>query len=110
MKKTRKQKCHRIMVSMPPAMFADFKEKAEQSGLSMSRVIYLRLKTKGSMILVPQSILKGVQQLVRLHERILATGVLSEEDRQLLLRIIDFEMKMVAFDTKTTVIHGKEVK
>lgn len=110
MKKTRKQKSRRIMVSMPSAMFEDFKEKAEQSGLSISRVVYLRLKSKGSLILVPQSILKCVQHLVGLYKRILASGVLSEADRQLLLRVTDFEMKMVAFDTKTTVIHGKEVK
>lgn len=110
MAKHQKGKSHRIMVSMPQVMFADFKEKSDQSGLSISRIIYLRLKTKGSMILVPQEILHLLRQLVEIYERISAAGKLAESDRLILQRIIDFETKLVAFDEKVSIVHGKKVK
>lgn len=39
-------KQQRISVSLPPDMLANFKDIAEASGISVSRLIYLRLKSK----------------------------------------------------------------
>ncbi len=110
MKKVSRPKMRRIMVSMPPEMYADFKEKADQSGLSMSRVIYLRLKNRGNMVLVPHLLFQAVQHLVEVYERIVSTGVLSEADRQILQRVVEFEADLVAFQEDVTVVHGKDVK
>ena len=39
-------KQQRISVSMPPDMLAHYKLLAEESGISVSRLIYLRLRSK----------------------------------------------------------------
>ena len=42
----------RISVSLPPDMLANFKDIAEASGISVSRLIYLRLKSRKKSIVV----------------------------------------------------------
>lgn len=110
MSKKRKENLQRIMVSMPPTMLSDFREKAQESGLSVSRVIYLRLKSRGPMVLVPWEVLEQTKQLVEIYGRIATTGAITADERQTLRRILDFQVQMVDLGDKTSIVHGKQVK
>lgn len=109
MKKVNRPKMRRIMVAMPPAMYADFKEKADQSGLSMSRIIYLRLRNRGSMV-VPDEVHRMVEHIVSIFDKIVAEGVLCDTDREYLRRIVDFESALVDVEDKPSIVHGRQVK
>ena len=107
MSRRKKVKMARIMVSLPPAMLADFKEKAQESGLSVSRIIYLRWKSRGPMVLVPEEFLRQTQQLVAIYDRISTAGTITADDRQILQSILNFHVRMVNLDAKISIMHGK---
>lgn len=108
--KKKKARMRRIMVAMPPEMFEDFRLKAEMSGLSISRVIYLRLRTRGPMVVVPPEVLKEVKMLTAIYGRILATGNLAESDRAYLRGILEFEAKLVDLEARPAIVHGRQVR
>lgn len=62
--KTNRVPWQRISVSLPPLMLTDLKVKSRETGLSVSRLVYLRLRERGDIIIVPSSIR---QELVRLQ-------------------------------------------
>ena len=106
MKKSKRLRGKRITVTLPQELYDDFKERALQTGLSMSRIIYLRLIKRGNMVLVPHDVLDELKHLNETYRRIEAEGVVNVNDRELLMRVIDLENK-VSFDKKTNYVLGK---
>ena len=55
-----------VSVSLPPDMLAHYKDLAETAGISISRLIYLRLKSrKKSIVIVGRDLLGVVGKLNR---------------------------------------------
>ena len=89
----------RISVSLPPDMLANFKDIAEASGISISRLIYLRLKSKKkSIVIVGREQLREVQELKALVQSLIQGKTLNEDLADLLIRYVDFLEKFVALD------------
>lgn len=61
----------RISVSLPPDMLAHYKILAEESGISVSRLIYLRLRIRKNIVIVGQDMLNAVQELKTLVQQLL---------------------------------------
>ena len=89
----------RISVSLPPDMLAHYKILAEESGISVSRLIYLRLKSKKkSLVVVGQDVMNAVQELKTLVRQILQGKPPSDDVVQSLVRYAQFLEKFVALD------------
>ncbi len=81
----------RISVSLPPDMLAHYKVLAEESGISVSRLIYLRLRSKKiSIVVVGQDMLNAVQELKTLVRQLLQSKPLNEEVADSLIRYSQF--------------------
>lgn len=92
-------KKQRISVSLPPDMLAHYKILAEESGISISRLIYLRLKSKKkSIVIVGREQLREVQELKALVQSLIQGKTLNEDLADLLIRYVDFLEKFVALD------------
>ena len=89
----------RISVSLPPDMMAHYKTIAEESGISVSRLIYLRLKSKKkSLVVVGQDVMNAVQELKSLVWQLLQGKPPSDEVVQSLVRYSSFLEKFVELD------------
>ncbi|MBR7024561.1 MAG: hypothetical protein IKI08_00930 [Selenomonadaceae bacterium] len=92
-------KKQRISVSLPPDMMAHYKTIAEESGISVSRLIYLRLKSKKkSLVVVGQDMFNAVQELKSLVRQLLQGKPPSDEVVQSLVRYSSFLEKFVELD------------
>ena len=81
----------RISVSLPPDMLAHYKVLAEESGISVSRLIYLRLRSKKiSIVVVGQDMLNAVQEHKTLVRQLLQSKPLNEEVADSLIRYSQF--------------------
>ena len=106
MKKSKRSRGKRITITLPQELYLDFKEKSKETGLSMSRLVYLRLKKSGNMVLVPRYVLDELKQLNKIFRRIESEGMINANDRELLMRVIDLENK-ISFNKKTNYVFGK---
>lgn len=89
----------RISVSLPPDMLAHYKVLAEEAGISVSRLIYLRLRSrKKSIMLVGQEVLNAVQELKSLAQQILKGTPPRDDVVQSLVRYTRFLEKFVELD------------
>ena len=94
-------KKRRISVSLPPDMLAHYKVLAEESGLSVSRLIYLRLRSKkNSIVIVGQDVINAVAELKSLAQQLLH-GTQPENDVvDSIIRYAQFLEKFVVLDDK----------
>ena len=89
----------RISVSLPPDMLANFKDIAEASGISVSRLIYLRLKSKKkSIIVVGREQLREVQELKALVQALIQGKPIDNDVADSLIRYSHFLERFVALD------------
>lgn len=88
----------RISVSLPPDMMAHYKVLAEASGISVSRLIYLRLRSKKSIIIVGQEMLNTVKELKTLVRQLLHGKPPSDDVVQSLVQYTRFLEKFVELD------------
>lgn len=88
----------RISVSLPLDMLANFKEIAEESGISVSRLIYLRLRSKKSIVVVGHEVINAVKELKALIRQLLQGNPLNEEVAQSIVRYTQFLEKFVELD------------
>lgn len=80
MKKKRKIKMQRICISLPVEMLDNFRVKAEACGLSVSRVIFLTIRSKQkNVILLPSVYAESVRDFNRILERALSTNTTTNE-------------------------------
>ena len=92
-------KKQRISVSLPPDMLADFKDIAETSGISVSRLIYLRLRSKKrSIVIVGRDMLNAVQELKNLVKSLIQSKPIDEDVADSLIRYAHFLEKFVTLD------------
>ena len=81
----------RISVSLPPDMLSNFKDIAEASGISVSRLIYLRLKSKKkSIIVVGREQLREVQELKTLVQSLIQGKPIDDDVADSLIRYSQF--------------------
>lgn len=94
-------KQQRISVSLPPDMLAHYKLLAEESGISISRLIYLRLRSKKkSIVVVGRDILNAVQDLKNLVQSLIQGKPIDADVADSLIRYSHFLEKFVALDGK----------
>lgn len=92
-------KKQRISVSLPSDMLAHYKLLAEESGISVSRLIYLRLRSKKkSIIVVGREQLREVQELKALVQALIQGKMLNEDLADSFIRYAHFLEKFVALD------------
>ena len=92
-------KKQRISVSLPPDMLAHYKILAEESGISVSRLIYLRLRSKKkSIVIVGRDMLNAVKELKNLVQSLIQGKPIDADVADSLIRYSHFLEKFVALD------------
>lgn len=105
----KKTQTARISVTLPIEMLENFHILSEETDLSVSRLIYLRLRKRGSIFIVPEEVLQEIKSLRNLLDDIELgnLGNLSYETFDLLKkRVVQFE-KLVSLDSPDIVVHVK---
>ena len=74
-----KMKSKRVTVSLPAEMAADFRLKSELTGLSVSRLIFLKLRTRKPIIIVGRDVLLHLDRLCQMVAEVKERGCLDEE-------------------------------
>lgn len=94
-------KKQRISVSLPLDMLAHYKILAEESGISVSRLIYLRLRSKKkTIVIVGRDMLNAVQELKNLVKSLIQGKPIDADVADSLIRYSHFLEKFVALDGK----------
>ena len=89
----------RISVSLPSDMLAHYKLLAEESGISISRLIYLRLRSKKkTIVIVGREQLREVEELKALVQSLIQGKPIDEDVADSLIRYSHFLEKFVALD------------
>lgn len=97
----------RVSVSLPPDMLAHYKDLAETAGISISRLIYLRLKSrKKSIVIVGRDLLSDVRELKSLVEALIQGKPLNEEVVDSLIRSRFLENFVVLNNVHDDVVIG----
>lgn len=100
----------RISVSLPSDMMAHYKIIAEESGISVSRLIYLRLRSKKkSLVVVGQDMLNAVKELKNLVRQLLQGKPPGDYVVQSLVRYTRFLENFVELDgDDSEVLKGRD--
>ena len=101
---------HRISVSLPPDMLENYKMIAEESGVSVSRLIYLRLRSrKKSIMIVGQDVLNAVRELGTLVNGLLKGNSPRDDVVQSIVRYTRFLEKFIELDgDDSEVVKGRD--
>lgn len=93
----------RISVTISLDLYRDFVERSRLSGLSISRIAYLQMKSRKPPIIVPVEILKGIRRIERLQKQLESgikfapeTAEALMDDIKLLREHVDFHSAVVA--------------
>lgn len=95
MKKSKKLKSVRISTTLPQVMVENFKDKAAISGVSVSRLIYLQLKTRKPVVIIPGELIQEVRALRQLLKKIIVTGNVEPEALDILRRQVQIQENLV---------------
>ena len=98
-------KTRRICITLPADMLENFRILSEETDLSISRLIYLRLRNRESILIVTDDMLHEIQVLRELLNEIKFLNYLSPEKLSRLESSVSIIEKMVNFDSPTTVVH-----
>ena len=89
----------RISVSLPPDMLENYKMIAAESGISVSRLIYLRLRSrKKSFVVVGQDVLNAIRELKNLVNGLLKGNSPRDEIVKSIVRYTRFLENFVDLD------------
>lgn len=100
-----KKETARICVTLPVEMLQDFKTVSEETDLSVSRLIYLRLRKREPILIVTEDVLREIQGLKELLIDIKCGNFLSHEAFAVLqARVKQFE-NFVKMDDPDMIIH-----
>ena len=86
-------------------MMSDFKYRSLATGLSISRLIYLQLRSRKPQMLVTNEVLKEMRRLRQLLGELNTTGMISFEALANLKARVEQMSAMVRLDDPTEVIH-----
>ena len=103
-----KTKNARISVTLPVEMLQDFKIRSEKTGLSISRLIYLRLRSRTPMLLVTSDVLSEIADMNERLEKIIAGKHLPADELSVLKERIKQIERFVDFDSPTEIIHVRK--
>lgn len=101
----KKHETARISVTLPVEMLQDFKLRSEKTGLSIGRLIYLRLRSRTPMLIVTSDILSEIADMNERLEKIIAGNHLSADELSVLKERIKQIERFVDFDSPTEIIH-----
>lgn len=102
-----KLKTSRISVTMPVEMMEDFKIKSQMTGLSISRLIYLRLRRRKPILLISDEILGGIKELKEMITDAQVNKYLPYDAISMIETRVRQISSMVNFDSPTEIIHIK---
>ena len=100
-----KHKTGRICVTLPVDMLQNFHILSEETDLSVSKLIYLRLRKREPILVVTDNMLSEIKILREILDDIRFLHYLSPEKMSRLESSINLIEKMVNFDNPTTVVH-----
>ncbi len=90
MRKRKKMRTVRISATLPQEMAEDFKAKSEMSGISISRLIFLRLRTRKPILIVGRDLLAHVRELRQVLDKIVDQGTIDVETVGILRQQVRF--------------------
>jgi len=88
-------KSTRISTTLPQMMVENLKDKATVSGVSVSRLIYLQLKTRKPIIVASDNLIEEVRELRQVLKKIIATGCLDVDSLEILRKRVKFYETLV---------------
>lgn len=87
----KKRRMRRVSVSLPVAMVESFKATAELSGVSVSRLIFLRLRRKSGDLVVPsKELLEEIRTLTQAVHKLSREKTLPSDVVSSIKRLADF--------------------
>ena len=102
------KKTGRICVTLPIEMLQNFRILSDETDLSISRLIYLRLRSREPILVVTNDVLREIQTLRGLITDIKRDNYISPER----LHMIEMNMRqieeVVNFNSPTTIIHVRK--
>lgn len=101
----KKHETARISVTLPVEMLQDFKLRSEKTGLSTSRLIYLRLRSRTPMLIVTSDILSEIADMNERLEKIIAGKHLPADELSVLKERIKQIERFVDFNSPAEIIH-----
>ena len=107
-RKKAKYLTHRVSVTLPEEMVYEFKEKSKMTGLSISKLIYYRLRSNKPIIIVPQDVQNSIGYLVSLIKNAERTKNFNPEIIEYLKEYLNFVSRFVSFDKSPEYIEGRK--
>ena len=102
-----KSKTGRICVTLPVDMLENFRVLSEETDLSVSRLIYLRLRKREPILLITEDLLAEVKHLHNLLNEIKLGNRLSPEHFFVLQDRVRQLEKLVNLNDPSLVVHVK---
>ena len=102
-----KHKTGRICVTLPVDMLENFRILSEETDLSVSRLIYLRLRKREPILLVTKELLDEVKSLRNLLNDIKLANRLSPENFFVLKERVRQMEELVNLNDPSLVVHVK---
>lgn len=106
-RKSKKIETGRVCVTLPRILLEDFREKSYLTGLSVSKLIYHRLRTRAPIVIVGKEVLEAVLELRALLKEAHAQGQMQPENFQTLRESLDFYERLIDFDANIETVGGR---
>ena len=103
-----KKKTGRICVTLPADMLENFRILSEETDLSISRLIYLRLRNREPILVVTNDVLREIQTLKEIMIDLKRDKYIPTERFYLLETNMRQIEELVNFDSPTTTIHVRK--
>ena len=108
MSKSKKIETGRICVTLPVDMLQNFRILSDETDLSISRLIYLRLRSREPILVVTNDMLREIQTLRELVTDIKHGNYISHERLYLIETNMRQIEQMINFDSPTIVVHVRK--
>ena len=95
----------RVCVTLPLEMLEDYKEKSRLTGLSISRLVYRRLRSRKPIFIVTDNILSNLDRLHSILARLEKNVVVDAEALGVLRSYVEHADRVVEYDSPKEVIH-----
>ena len=103
----KKIKCSRICVTLPVDMMENFKYLSSVTGLSISKLIFNRLRTNKPIVIVPQEFQKQLENLIELLSRIEQAGYVNDDVVQSLKNNCEMFLNLAEVNKLCELIKGR---
>ena len=100
----KKKKTGRICITLPNEMLEDFQLRSMETGLSISRLIYLRLRNRLPIIIVSDFLVQEVTSVKKMIEDLKKNSSISQEKLKIFERWLEHISKLVDLGSPHEVI------